>query len=94
MMTTADDDKFFGYEVALDNCSQVNICHPRFLKNVRKETGSFKGADSKLESSATSEMGHLEGFHDCIASEDVRISILCQADVESKYKITYLQEKS
>ena len=31
------------FEIALDNCSQVNVVNPRFLKNIRDGKGSNSG---------------------------------------------------
>ena len=46
-MTTREEDaeRFYGFEICLDNGSQVNIVHPRFLTGVKQGAGSFKGAD-------------------------------------------------
>jgi len=48
------------FEIALDSCSQVNIIHRRFLKNIRPGSGRFVGL-SKQDSNVT-EVGDLEGF--------------------------------
>ena len=84
-MTLSQPSKeaFYGYEVVLDNGSQVNIMHPRFLSNIRAEQTSFKGLDSKSKSSSPNMVGDLHGFFKCIASRDIRISVLSQDDVET-----------
>ena len=81
------------YEVALDNASQVNVIHPRFLTNVRKGKGSFSGLNSNNKSKATSLVGDLRDFYKCIACEDVRVSILSMADVEDVYDVTYVPKE-
>ena len=39
MMTLGkfDEEKFYGYKIALDIASEVNIVHPRFLTNIRSK---------------------------------------------------------
>ena len=81
-MLESNEEKFYGYEVALDNASQVNVMHPRFLTNLRKKKISFKGLDKKSNPSEESMVGDLAGFFECVACEDARISILSQDDVE------------
>jgi hypothetical protein len=75
------------YEVILDSGSQVNIIHPRFLRDVREGHGGCKGlfgSKTKL-----TKVGMLEGFFECMGSDDTRVSVLSQADVEDTYDVTY-----
>jgi hypothetical protein len=75
------------YEVILDSGSQINIVHPRFLRDVREGHGGCKG----LFGSKTrlTKVGMLEGFFECLCSDDTRVSVLSQADVEDAYEVTY-----
>ena len=72
MMTVGNkrSEKFYGYEAVLNNGSQVNIVHSRFLANIKRGTGSLKGVDKKAKSSKTMQVGNLEGFFECIASKE------------------------
>ena len=95
-MTVSEErsEHFYGYEVCLDSGSQVNIVHPMFLTGIKRGLGSYKGVDKTSKSSKTTLVGNLEGFFECIAEKDCRISVLSQDDVESKYNITYIQGES
>ena len=62
MTVKGEASRFYGFEVCLDNGSQVNIIHPRFLTGVKDGSGSFKGADRNTRSTKTTQVGHLEGF--------------------------------
>ena len=75
------------YEVILDSGSQINIVHPRFLRDVREGHGGCKG----LFGSKTrlTKVGMLEGFYECLCSDDTRVSVLSQADIEDMYEVTY-----
>ena len=93
-MTLVNPEPFYGFKVAIDSASQVNLLHPRFLSNIRESPTSYKGVDSLTSPTEGGQVGDLEGFFECIASENVRVSILCQDDIEKKYKITYIQGES
>ena len=84
-----DDGLPKWYEVGLDSCSQVNVLNSRFLKNIRQGTGSFIGIMDQGRS--TSLVGDLEGFFECQVCDDCAASVLCEADVEDMYPITYVQ---
>ena len=92
MMTLASSDETIrGYEMAIDNASQVNIVHSRFLTNLRKKRTAYRGVDGRSAPKSGCSVGDLDGFYECIADDNVRISILSQHDVEQLYKVTYLQ---
>ena len=94
-MTLSDEpEPFFGFEVAIDNASQVNVLHPRFLTNLRPGFGSYKGVDKSAGPVEENVVGDLAGFFECVGSESVRLNILSQDDVESLYKVTYVQGDS
>ena len=58
-MTTREEDTqgIYGFEICLENGSQVNNDHPRFLAGVKQGAGSFKGADKNVEASKTTQVG-------------------------------------
>ena len=86
-LTTGSGDTIKYYEVILDSGSQVNVIHPRFLCDVHEGHGGCKG----LFSSKTklTKVGMLEGFFECLGSNDTRVSVLSQADIEDAYNVTY-----
>ena len=88
------NESFYGYEIVLDNGSQVNIVHPRFLTNIKREEGSYKGVEKTQESTRSNQSGYLDGFFRCIASNKIIINVLLQDDVESLYKVSYNQCKN
>ena len=76
----------------LDECSEVSVLHPWFLTNIRKvNEAGFQGLSGP--STKISKVGYLEGFFECQACEGCVANILCGADVEDKYDITYEQGK-
>jgi len=77
---------FEPYEVCLDSGSQVNIIHPMLLRKIRTEPRQFKSMNGI---GGTTEVGILDGFFDCQACEDCPANILCQADVEDIYPMTF-----
>ena len=86
-LVASSGDAVKYHEVILDSGSQVNIIHPRFLRDVREGHGGCKG----LFGSKTNltKVGMLEGFFECLGSDDTRVSVLSQADVEDTYDVTY-----
>ena len=83
-------NRFKPYEVCLDGCSDVSVMHPRFLSNLRKIDGQgFEGLSGS--GMKTNSIGYLEDFFDCQACENCTANILCQADIEDMYDITYVQ---
>ena len=63
-------NKVYGYEVVLNNGSQVIIVHSRFLTNIKRGSGSLKGVNKNAKFSKTMQVGNLEGFFECIASKE------------------------
>jgi len=75
------------YEIILDSGSQVDVVHPRFLRNLRESEGGFKGLSGQEMN--TSYVGELEGFFECIACEDCAVNVLSQSDVGDKFPLTF-----
>jgi hypothetical protein len=77
------------YEVLLDNQANTSIIHPRLLSNIRREDCVAKVGGLSGHTVSIDLVGHLVGFFDVLAYHDVAASILCMADVEDMYDITY-----
>ena len=77
------------YEIGLDTMSQVNVCNPRLLTNIRPSQGSYRGLSGPT--STTTYEGDLNGFFPCQVCDTCSASILSAADVEDLYPITYQQ---
>ena len=75
------------WEIVLDNGSQVNIVHPRFLTNFKRSQGKFSGLQGAPLS--TEMCGLLPGFFYCLVSDSTRVSVLSQADVEDTHPVSY-----
>lgn len=83
---------FSKCEVLLDNQASVSALHPGLLRNVRCEdswVSGLSGAPHRLPY-----VGDLEGFFECKGSTDLMANVLCMADVEDLFRVTYKQGKS
>jgi hypothetical protein len=76
------------YEVLLDNQADVSIVHPRLMSNVRREKSYVSGMSG---TTPLPFVGFLKGFFECKGSLDVPVSVICMADAEDMYRITYVQ---
>jgi hypothetical protein len=79
------------YEICIDNGSQVNIVDSRLLTNLRTERRIIRSMNGM---SQTKQVGYLEGFFDCQASDDSPTNILSMVRVEDLYPVTYSQGES
>jgi hypothetical protein len=84
--------RFEWYEVLLDHQADVSIVHPRLLSEVRESVSTVSGLAGEAKSIPYE--GKLKGFFDCKGSNDVAANVLCGADVEDMYEISYLQGES
>jgi len=79
------------YEVLLDNETNVSIIHPRLLTHIRRATAPTRVtgiSDTPVELSLE---GSLTGFFRVLSSHDSPANVLCMADVEDLYRVTYNQ---
>jgi hypothetical protein len=79
------------YEVLLDNQADISVVHPRLLRDVRRQKSYVSGLSG---TTTLPYVGYLDGYFDCKGSHDVMASVLCMADVEELYDITYIQGES
>jgi hypothetical protein len=80
--------KLEWWEVLLDNQADISVVHPRLLTHIRRHESYVSG----LSGTATLPyVGKLRDFFMCKGSADVLASVLCMADVEDLYDITYEQ---
>jgi hypothetical protein len=80
------------YEVLLDNQANISVLHPRLLSGVRSEESVVRGLSGET---VLPYVGHLAEFDlECKSSPDVIANVLCMADVEDKFDITYRQGDS
>ena len=80
-----------NYSVLLDNQATISVIHPNLLQNVRDSGNRTVVAGITGDGMRVSKEGELRGFGlTCHSSEDCRTNILCFADVEDKFSITYM----
>jgi len=84
--------KFEWYEALLDYSADISVFHPALLTNVRHQESTVSGLAGEAESLPY--VGELDEFFDVKGSKDVRANVLCAADVEEKYEISYVQGES
>ena len=72
------------WKIVLDNGSQVNIVHPRFLVDFKRSCRKSSGLQG--EAALTEMCGLFPGFFYCLVSD----SVLLQADVEDTHPVTYV----
>ena len=77
--------------VLLDNQSDVSIVDERLLKNVRQSSVIHSVSGMGPVPLVLDKVGELEGFFECAAGTDLKANVLCQADVEDKFPITWTQ---
>lgn len=73
----------------MDSCIQENVVNSRFLTNIRQGTGTFVGLLD--DGRSTNLVGDLHVFFECQVCDDCAASVLCEADVEDLFPITYIQ---
>ncbi len=80
------------YEVLLDNQADVSILHSRFLTDVRPR-GCAITVSGLTGARNFSHTGLLRDFFQVESCNDCSANILCMADVEDKYEVTYVRGK-
>ena len=83
--------KLAWYEVLLDNQADISVVNPRLLTSVRRQKSYVSGLSG---TTTLPYVGHLDGFFECKGSTEIIASVLCMADVEDLYDITYEQGDS
>ena len=77
------------YEVLLDNQANVSILHPRLLTAIRRAAMPTRVTGISPESVVLRLEGMLAGFFRTLVSHDSPANVLCMADVEDLYRVTY-----
>ena len=81
------------YQVLLDNQSDVSVCDPRLVDNIANTDRwvYLNGISASTDEIVIKQSGNLAGIIDVYASDAVSANVLCMADLEDKYDITYLK---
>jgi hypothetical protein len=82
------------YEVLLDNQANISIVNPRLLQNIRPSTHQVKVKGVGGTQLIVDTVGDLDGFFEVYASDKITANVLCFADVEDRYAVTYEKGKS
>jgi hypothetical protein len=80
-------------QILLDNEADVSIIHPDLLKNIKKADHELKINGVSGNQLTVQQTGYLPEFFQVYSSEDTRANVLCFADVEDVYPITYIPKK-
>ena len=86
---TSGGERFEWYEVLLDNQADVSVVHPWLLTDVRPADRKCKVAGLSGHAVELPNVGELPQFFTCKTADNLRVSVLCQADVEDLYPIVY-----
>jgi hypothetical protein len=76
-------------KVLLDNQANISIVHPRLLKNVRDSKHQIRVKGVGGVQLIVDKVGDLDGFFQVYTSENITANVLCFADVEDMYAVTY-----
>ncbi len=76
-------------KILLDNQANISIVNPQLLKNVQECDHQVKLKGVGGTQLIVNKLGDLEGFFEVYASEHTTANVICFADVEDKYDITY-----
>ena len=87
---TAESD----YLALLDNQANISIAHPTLLRNVSKLKKPITVMGAGGPTLILKYEGELPGCFKCYASADSRRNILCFADMEDQFDISYVRGKS
>ena len=82
------------YLALLDNQANISIVHPTLLRNVSKLKKPITVMGAGGPTLILKYEGELPGCFKCYASADSRRNILCFADMEDQFDISYVRGKS
>lgn len=82
------------YEVLLDNQANTSVIHPKLLTDIRMAETPTKVSGLSGHKVTINMVGYLRGFFDVLAYHKGAANVLCMADVEELYDITYRQGES
>lgn len=80
-------------QVLLDNQADVSIIHPALLTHIKKAGHELKINGVGGEQLKVEDTGYLPDFFEVYSSERTQANVLCFADVEDKYNITYIPQE-
>jgi hypothetical protein len=77
-------------QVLLDNQADISVMHPMLLRNVRPTEKKIRVCSVGGIQLIVKHVGMLDGFFKVYASEKTKANVLSFAEVEDKYKISYV----
>ncbi len=81
-------------EVLLDNQANISVIHPMLLEDVRQADRKIKVNGVGGVQLIVEQTGRLPEFFNVYASTQTKANVLSFAEVEDKYKITYLRREA
>jgi phage pi2 protein 07 len=77
-------------QVLLDNQAEISVMHPMMLSDVRPVKRKIRVSGVGGVQLIADKVGMLDVFFQVYASEETKANVLNFADIEDKYKITYM----
>jgi hypothetical protein len=79
-------------QLLLDNQADFSIIHPDLLTHLSKADHELKINGVGGEQLIVQDTGDLQDFFRVYSSEHTKANVLCFADIEDKYKVTYVPQ--
>jgi hypothetical protein len=81
-------------EVLLDNQADISIIHPRLLQHIKDSEDRVKDNGVGGLQLIVNKKGYLPDFFEVYTSADTKANVLSSAEVEDKYRITYIPKEA
>jgi hypothetical protein len=76
-------------EILLDTQANISLFHPSMLQEVQESEKTIRVNGIGGYQMTVSRKGYLPGFFDVYCHEGVKVNVLCFADVEDLYEVSY-----
>jgi hypothetical protein len=76
-------------EILLDTQANISLFHPSILRDVQESEREVRVNGVGGYQMTVSKKGYLPGFFDVYCHDEVKVNILCFADVEDLYEVVY-----
>jgi hypothetical protein len=79
-------------EILLDNQTDISILRPESVENIKESQDQVKVKGVGRLQLVVDKKGYLPDFFEVYTSEETKANVLSFAEVEDKYRITYIHE--
>jgi hypothetical protein len=76
-------------EILLDTQANISLFHPSILRDVQESEREVRVNGVGGYQMTVSKKGYLPGFFDVYCHDEVKVNVLCFADVEDLYEVVY-----